>query len=99
MFDLNNPLLFTVLWGLVNIAGIPGNGGPCEMINRDDMLEVMNINCFGMAEMVRVFLPLLKQSRGRIVNTSSAAGIIPGPGMFPYCASKFALVGYSEALR
>jgi short-subunit dehydrogenase len=50
--------------------------------------------------MTRAFLPLLKGSEeGRIVNISSLFGLIAPPGQTAYSASKFAVRGFSEALR
>lgn len=49
--------------------------------------------------MINHFLPLLKRHRGRIVNVSSLAAVVPTPNDTPYVASKYAVLGYSEALR
>jgi short-subunit dehydrogenase len=58
------------------------------------------INFFGVVRMTRAFLPLLKASDdARIVNMSSIFGIIAPPGQTAYCASKFAVRGFSESLR
>merc|ERR1712004_192526 len=52
-----------------------------------------------MAEVGRVFLPLLKQSRGRLVNMVSIAGRVAGLDMGAYTASKYAMEGYSDTQR
>jgi short-subunit dehydrogenase len=50
--------------------------------------------------MTRAFLPLLQTSEeARLVNISSLFGLIAPPGQTAYCASKFAVRGFSEALR
>ena len=72
---------------------------PVEFVTRDVLLQVMNINCFGEVEVTRIFLPLLKKSKGRIVNVSSIAGILEGPFNHAYQMSKFACRAFSEALR
>jgi short-subunit dehydrogenase len=60
----------------------------------------MEVNFFGMTEMTRVFLPMLKQGiRPAIVNVSSIAGKRGIPARSEYSASKFAVQGFSEALR
>jgi short-subunit dehydrogenase len=59
----------------------------------------MLVNLHGCWNTVQALLPQLKANRGYIVNTSSMAGLIGVFGYTDYCASKFALVGFSEALR
>ena len=50
--------------------------------------------------MCRAFLPMLKErDEARIVNISSVYGMIGVPGNVAYCASKFGVRGFSEALR
>jgi NAD(P)-dependent dehydrogenase (short-subunit alcohol dehydrogenase family) len=52
----------------------------------------MQVNYFGLVDMTKMLLPLLKRCRGsRIVNLSSMAGIVAGPGFSAYSASKHAL--------
>src|SRR5262249_35202511 len=58
------------------------------------------INFWGVVQMTRAFLPLLEQSEeARLVNISSLFGLITPPGQTAYCASKFAVRGFSESLR
>jgi len=87
------------LWGVVNNAGISGTGGPIEFIFRKELLNTFNINMASMAEVGRVFLPLLKESRGRLVNMVSMAGRVGMYNMGQYSASKFAMEGYSDCQR
>ena len=84
---------------MVNNAGVSGVGGPLDFLSKKDFVDVFNVNVFGMAEVTRTFLPLLKRSRGRIVNTTSMAGLLAVPSDKPYTASKFAAEGLSDALR
>ena len=86
------------LWGLVNNAGM-GLGGPIEFVDSDEWRRQFEVNVFGPAAMIRSFLPLVRQAKGRIVNVSSAAGKVASPILGPYCASKFALEALSDSLR
>jgi NAD(P)-dependent dehydrogenase (short-subunit alcohol dehydrogenase family) len=47
----------------------------------------------------KAFLPLLKESKGRIINVSSVAGLAAAPIMSAYCASKHAVEAFSTATR
>ena len=78
------------LAGLVNNAGI-GVDGPIEFMPTEDMSRQFEVNVFGPVAVVRAFLPLLRTSRGRIVNVSSVAGRMSSPLIGVYFASKFAL--------
>jgi short-subunit dehydrogenase len=84
---------------LVNNAGV-ALGGRFEQVAEADFDWLIAINFFGVVRMTRAFLPLLKASDdARIVNISSIFGIIAPPGQTAYCASKFAVRGFSESLR
>jgi short-subunit dehydrogenase len=84
---------------LVNNAGIGATGHFAE-VSPDRLRKIMEVNFFGMTEMTRVFLPILKQgNRPAIVNVSSVAGKRGIPARSEYSASKFAVQGFSEALR
>lgn len=87
-----------ILHGLVNNAGIVV-GGPVEAVSMDDWRYQFEVNVFGQIRVLQHTLPLLRESKGRIVNISSIAGKISSPFMGPYCASKFALEGVSDSLR
>jgi NAD(P)-dependent dehydrogenase (short-subunit alcohol dehydrogenase family) len=84
---------------LFNNAGV-GCGGTFEQVDEADFDWLMEINFQGVVRMTRAFLPLLRASdEARIVNISSVFGIIAPPGQTAYCASKFAVRGFSESLR
>jgi short-subunit dehydrogenase len=84
---------------LFNNAGV-ALGGTFEEISEADFQWLFNINFWGMVRMTRAFLPVLKQSdAARIVNISSLFGLISPPGQTAYAASKFAVRGFSNALR
>jgi NAD(P)-dependent dehydrogenase (short-subunit alcohol dehydrogenase family) len=84
---------------LVNNAGV-AVGGTFEEISEEDFEWLFEINFWGVVRMTRAFLPLLRQSGdAHIVNISSLFGLIAPPGQSAYCASKFAVRGFSESLR
>jgi short-subunit dehydrogenase len=84
---------------LVNNAGV-GAIGPFADCAPERLRAIMEVNFFGLTETTRLFLPLLKQgNRPAIVNVSSVIGKRAVPRMSEYCASKFAVQGFSEALR
>ncbi|WP_239804943.1 SDR family NAD(P)-dependent oxidoreductase [Croceicoccus hydrothermalis] len=84
---------------VVNNAGIALGGGFGE-ISTAQFDRVMAVNFDGVVSMTRAFLPHLEQrTQARIVNLSSLFGLIAPPGQSAYAASKFAVRGFSEALR
>jgi short-subunit dehydrogenase len=84
---------------LVNNAGIGATGHFSECAP-ERLRKIMEVNFFGLTETTRVFLPLLRQgNRPAIVNISSIAGKRAIPARSEYSASKFAVQGFSEALR
>lgn len=84
---------------LVNNAGV-ALGGTFEQVDERDFDWLMEVNFAGPVRLVRAFLPLLRASdEARIVNVSSMFGIVAPPGQAAYAASKFALRGFSHALR
>ena len=82
-----------------NNAGVTGGAGT-ENISLQDWQWVIDINLIGVVHGVKAFLPLLKThgEGGHIVNTASMAGFLSDTGFGAYTASKFAVVGISEAL-
>ncbi|MBP7735370.1 MAG: SDR family oxidoreductase [Spirochaetes bacterium] len=88
----------TGLYGLINNAGI-AVAGPLIDISDADMERQLDANILGVHRVTRTFLPLLIESAGRIVMMSSDSGFFATPFTGPYCASKFALEGYSDSLR
>jgi NAD(P)-dependent dehydrogenase (short-subunit alcohol dehydrogenase family) len=84
---------------LVNNAGVSLHGD-FEEISLEDFRWLMDINFWGTVYGVKYFLPLLKrEQRAQIVNLSSVFGIIAPAGQVAYAASKFAVRGFTEALR
>jgi NAD(P)-dependent dehydrogenase (short-subunit alcohol dehydrogenase family) len=85
---------------LHNNAGI-GHGGNIESTTVEDWQRVIGVNLLGVAYGVQAFVPrMLKQGRpASVVNTASMAGLFPAPKLAPYCASKYGVVGLTEALN
>ncbi|MGA8034367.1 MAG: SDR family NAD(P)-dependent oxidoreductase [Candidatus Acidiferrales bacterium] len=84
---------------LVNNAGV-ALGGTFEQVSEEDFDWLISINLFGVVRMTRVFLPVLhKSDEARLVSISSIFGVITPPGQTAYCASKFAVRGFSNSLR
>lgn len=84
---------------LFNNAGV-AIGGSFEQVSEADFDWLLSINLFGVIRMTRAFMPALRQSgEARIVNLSSLFGLIAPPGQTAYAASKFAVRGFSNALR
>ena len=73
---------------------------PLETVKQSDFDWIMGINFWGVVYGTQAFLPHLKASgEGHVVNTSSLFGLMAVPGQGTYNASKFAVRGYTEALR
>jgi NAD(P)-dependent dehydrogenase (short-subunit alcohol dehydrogenase family) len=84
---------------VVTSAGI-GRGGPIDMFSGQEMQTIMNINFMGTYHCVRAALPAMRQQQsGHFVFLSSAAGKLGVPLLSAYCASKWAVRGFSSALR
>jgi NAD(P)-dependent dehydrogenase (short-subunit alcohol dehydrogenase family) len=83
---------------LANIAG-RGSLGAVEEFAPDQLRAQMELNFFAAAELTREVLPKMRaQGSGHILNLTSIGGLISIGGFGPYCASKFALEAWSEAL-
>ena len=85
---------------LHNNAGI-GHAALAHETRIEDWERVIGINLWGTIYGIHTFVPrmIAQGSGGHIVNTSSGLGLIAVPGMAPYCATKFAVVGISESIR
>lgn len=84
---------------LINNAGI-GAIGEFQSANQDRLRKIMEVNFFAPAELTRLALPELhKGHQPIVVNISSVLGHRAVPLKSEYCASKFAMHGWSDALR
>tara|TARA_A100001037_G_scaffold304822_1_gene342915 strand:- start:1757 stop:2617 length:861 start_codon:yes stop_codon:yes gene_type:complete len=86
------------LYGLINNAGIVV-AGPLEFIPIDALRAQLEINVIGHIAVTQALLPLLRESKGRIINMSSVSGRVATPFLGPYAASKFALEALSDSMR
>jgi NAD(P)-dependent dehydrogenase (short-subunit alcohol dehydrogenase family) len=75
--------------------------GPMDVATMDDWRWIMRVNVDGVINGIQAFMPRLKAhgEGGHIVNTASMAGLLVGPGMGLYSASKFAVVGLTTSFR
>jgi short-subunit dehydrogenase len=84
---------------LINNAGIGATGHFVET-TPETLRSIFETNFFGLTETTRIFLPLLKQGKQpAIVNISSVVGRRALPARSLYSSSKFAVAGFSEAIR
>lgn len=85
---------------LCNNAGV-GAGGLLAEVSESDWEWVLGVNLWGVIHGIRAFLPAMNAhgEPGHIINTASMAGLVAGPFMGPYNASKFAVVAISETLH
>lgn len=84
---------------LINNAGYC-LGGLTELTSLKDWHLQLHTNVLSVVEMTQAFIPVMRQRRkGKIINIGSVSGRIGFPGMAAYSTSKFALSGFSEALR
>ncbi|XP_055936462.1 dehydrogenase/reductase SDR family member 9-like [Argiope bruennichi] len=88
----------SVLWAIVNNAGIL-KAFSVELSSIEDFKDCLDVNLLGYMRVIKAFLPLLKQTKGRIVNVTSGAGEIALPYFTPYTTSKFASIGFTDCLR
>jgi len=84
---------------VINNAGV-ALGGTVREVSLDEIEWLMGINFWGVVHGTKFFLPYLeKEPSAHIVNISSIFGVVAPPGQAAYCASKFAVRGFTEALR
>ncbi|NLE73069.1 MAG: SDR family NAD(P)-dependent oxidoreductase [Actinobacteria bacterium] len=83
---------------IINSAGIT-HPGYFEEIPFEIFEEIMQVDYFGVLNVCRSFVPVMKVRGGHIVNVASAAGLYGVFGYTAYSAAKFAVVGFSQALR
>ncbi|WP_027006788.1 SDR family NAD(P)-dependent oxidoreductase [Conexibacter woesei] len=90
---------FGVVHQIYNNAGV-ARSGPVLEFSYNDYERVLNINLWGVIHGTKAFLPhLIASGDGHVVNVSSLNGLMAYPGSSAYCTSKFAVRGFTEALR
>ncbi len=84
---------------VINNAGV-ALGGTLREVSLEEIRWLMGVNFWGVVHGSKLFLPYLeKESSAHIVNISSVFGMIAPPGQAAYSASKFAVRGFTEAVR
>ncbi len=87
------------LGAVFNNAGVAVASNVLDAVPEDDQW-LWDINFHGVVNGTRAFLPILvKQDEGVIVNTSSVFGLVGMPSQSAYCSAKFAVRGFTDALR
>lgn len=83
---------------LVNNAGIAGPTASIDQIDPKDWRRTIDINLNGQFYCARLATPMLRESRGAMINISSVAGRLGYAYRTPYAATKWAVVGLTESL-
>jgi len=84
---------------VINNAGIEGFCTPVYELQDDAIDRLMQINFFGVVYGTKAFLPqIVQNNEGAVVNVSSIFGLIGTPNHADYCATKFAIRGFTESL-
>ncbi|CAN7994695.1 unnamed protein product [Ixodes pacificus] len=96
--EVKNKLDSRVLWSVVTNAGMP-NMGPVEWQTMARIRSVFEVNVFGVIHVAKTFLPLLKNSGGRLVIVSSGLGRVTFPPTTIYCMTKHACISLADGLR
>ncbi|CAG2116354.1 unnamed protein product, partial [Medioppia subpectinata] len=73
--------------------------GEFDWLSWDQIQRQIDINLLGTMRVIKTLLPLIIQSKGRVINVSSVNGNCAYPGISVYCATKYAIEGLSDALR
>ncbi|KAG8562812.1 hypothetical protein GDO81_015824 [Engystomops pustulosus] len=92
-------VLITGLWGIVHNAGVLGYMADGELLPLSVYKQCMDVNFIGVVQVTKMFMPLLRKAKGRLVTISSMAGHTPLPGFAAYAASKAALSMFSAVMR
>ncbi len=84
---------------VINNAGVI-SGKSINDLSYDELKLTFDVNLLAIVWLTKQFLPeMISRNEGHIVNVSSVAGLVAAPKMGDYCASKFGVVGFSDALR
>nr|KAF7411036.1 hypothetical protein H0235_013643 [Vespula pensylvanica] len=85
---------------LIKAAGGICYGYICDLRNREDIYKTAKLVQAEVGQTVKAFLPaMIKSNKGHIVNISSLVGLMGCPVIVDYCSSKYAVIGFSEALQ
>jgi uncharacterized protein len=108
--DLSEPGAADKVFGEVSRSGLPvdvlinnagfGTLGRFWEVDRQQQLQMIQLNIAALTDLTRLFLPsFVQQRRGRILNVASTAAFQPGPLMSVYYASKAYVVSFSQAIH
>ncbi len=86
------------VFSLVNNAGLSLNG-PLEILPQNDIKNLINVNVLGLLAVTRAFIPIIRNSQGRLINISSGHGLLAIPDKSVYAASKSAVQAITDSLR
>lgn len=87
------------LYAVINNAGISIDT-VVDVNSMENFEKVMAVNYMGVVRVTKTFLPLLLQCPdSRLINVSSCAGVLAGPGIAAYCASKHAATAFTHSFR
>ena len=92
------------LYGLFNNAGVlntvyDDEGRSIEHIPMNTVRHVFEVNYFGLLQVTKAFLPLIRRRKGRIISNTSLSGRFASPFMSAYSSSKFAVESLMDSLR
>ena len=82
---------------VVTAAGVD-SCGPLTSVSTSDWENVVRVNLFGTAALVRAALPALRRTHGRVVTIASTLGLRVAGDASAYCASKFGVIGFTRAM-
>lgn len=84
---------------LINNAGFMNHPAPLWRVPEEDFGRIVDVNIKGVANVIRAFAPaMIARAQGVIVNVSSGWGRTTDAGVAPYCATKWAVEGLTQAL-
>jgi NAD(P)-dependent dehydrogenase (short-subunit alcohol dehydrogenase family) len=84
---------------LINNAAVINKNAPLWQVSAEEFSQIVDINIKGVVNVIRHFVPaMIKQRTGIIVNVSSGWGRSTSPEVAPYCATKWAIEGLTQAL-
>jgi len=86
---------------LINNAGVAITGLTFEELELEDFDWIFSVNFMGVVITSKAFLPLLRKNTNKtaLVNISSVFGLVPMALKTPYCSTKYAVAGFTDALR
>ncbi|GAB1598601.1 retinol dehydrogenase 7-like [Argonauta hians] len=96
--EVKSDLGSNALWAVVNNAGI-AEITEIEWCKISQFQNIMNVNVMGLVRVTKAFLPLLRESKGRVINVASLAGRFTLPAFSAYSMSKVACIAFSDGLR